>query len=74
MGDSKERDLKVVTDWDHGVAIVLDDFDFLADAGVLEFVPDQSSGKSWRIDHRDINASDKERNAANMVFVAVGDE
>ena len=40
VGDSKERDLKVIADRDHGVAIVLDDFDFFADAGILEFVPD----------------------------------
>ena len=40
VGDSKERDLKVVTDRDHGVAIILDDFDFFADAGILEFVSD----------------------------------
>jgi len=74
VGNPKEGDFEIVADLDDGITVDFDDFDVVFDAGVLQFMADESRGEARGVDDGDVDATDEKRNTTNVVFVTVGDE
>lgn len=73
MGDVIEFDLEVAG-LDDGVLVVLEKLRIGADARFLQLVPDERTGDLRRIDDRHVDSLEKEGDAADVVFVTMGDD